>query len=136
VIESALVTYLNTVASITAIVGARIYPLEVPQQAAYPAITYERESTEHVRSMQGESGLARTSLAVTCWARSYDTAKQLADAVRLAIDGFQGTWGTTQVASHLLDETDFLTPVPGNQPQRLIGVQLDLAIWHGETVPA
>lgn len=137
-IESDLVTYLKTVPDITAIVGTRIYPMLVPQgDGNYPAIAYGRAGIQHVISMQGESGTARTTIALACWTRSYESVKTLADKVRLALDGYRGVWGTTDIDGvHLLEEEDTIEASAGDEAKRLYGVQFEFAVWHRESVPA
>ncbi|MCI0351565.1 MAG: DUF3168 domain-containing protein [Acidobacteriales bacterium] len=137
IIEAALVAYLETKATVTSLVGSRIYPQLIPQgDENFPAIAYSRVSSEYVASMEGESGLARTSIALACWARSYETAKDLAERVRLVLDRHRGQWSQVEIGSvSLTGEDELLEASADDAAKRLYGVQLEFAIWHSSKVP-
>ena len=88
-VEAALFNYLSGISGIAAIVGTRIYPLEAPQNGAFPCITFQTISFQHTNSLEGSSGLGAARIQVNCWARNvagstrgYTTALALRDAVR------------------------------------------------------
>lgn len=89
-IETGLVAFLRTDPDIAAAVGARVYPLRLPQAPTYPAITYQRISTMRERPISASAWRAQARFQVDCWADSYGVARQLGDAVRARLDGYMG----------------------------------------------
>lgn len=143
-IESALFSYLSGVGGIAAIVGTRIHPLELPQNAVFPCITYQVISFQHTDSLTGSSGLGTARIQVNCWARNvtgsssgYATMLSLRDAVRDAMDGFSGTWDATNIDhAYILDEGDLFQPSAGVESDRTYGRHIDFEVWHTEARPA
>lgn len=86
-IEEQLNYYLAGNTSIAALVADRIYPLVAPQEAALPYLVYQRISTVRERSHSGPSGLAHPRFQITAAAEEYSTLRDLANAVRGALDG-------------------------------------------------
>ena len=73
-------------ASLTAAVGARIYPDFLAQEIALPAVVYQRADTEYVTTIH--SGLvvgSRVELEVWCLHNTRIGAEGLADLVETAI---------------------------------------------------
>lgn len=77
--------------------GERITPLQLDRQATFPSITYQRISTPRDIAHDGDQGFAEFRTQMNCWAQrtesasGYAQARQLADEVRLALNGFRGT---------------------------------------------
>lgn len=101
---------------IAAIVGAKIYPGEIPQGAAIPAVVYSVEITP-VKSLSGESGLDNGIAEITCWAKHYTDAYLLAQTVRAAF-----------VASGIGFDTQSITETR-DEETRAYGVVLTLSVW-------
>ena len=144
--QSDLLVYLATKAGLTALVSTRIYPqlastraFRVSQTgAAYPYIVIQQISGDHVRHMQGPSGLAKERYQFDCIAETQTVANQVAEQLRLALDGYRGDMGTgpTQVqGAFLLDEGDTLDASPDQDKARAYGVRQDYEIWHDEVKP-
>ncbi len=72
---------------VAALIGDRIYPVKLPQNPTYPAITYFQVSGSPIYTKQGRHG-TRPRVQISCWAKSYTTVKQLAAAVVAAMDGY------------------------------------------------
>lgn len=89
-IEDALYSHLSGHAGLTALVSARIYPMVLPQNPSYPAVTYKKISGPRETSKAGPSGTVRARMQIDCWAESYAAAKQVAKQVRLAMATFSG----------------------------------------------
>jgi hypothetical protein len=91
-IEQAIYSYLSGEAGITDIVGTRIYPIFLPQDTDYPALTYIRISgPEH-----HDIDVSYPRFQISCWAKSYAEAKGLADEVKAAFQRFKGVMGGAQ----------------------------------------
>jgi hypothetical protein len=127
-IEQAIYSILSTDATTKALVGTRIYPNVVPQDATLPAIAYQRISGSRVQSHGGPSNLARPRFQFTCLAVNYSGARAVANAVRQALDGYKNTAASVYVqAGHI--QTDFDSFADG---ENLHAVRVDFYLWHTE----
>ncbi len=79
--------HLENSPEVTALIGDRIYPVKLPQNPTYPAITYFQVSGSPIYTKQGRHG-TRPRVQISCWAKSYTQVKQLAEKVKLAMDGY------------------------------------------------
>ncbi len=106
-IEQAVYDILRNDALVEAIAGDRIYPLLMPQNATYPAITYQRISTDRARSLSGRDYEKRVRLQVDVWSKTFGEAKSLSTAVAAALDDYAGVLAGLQIgACSLVDERD------------------------------
>ena len=121
--ETALVARLGSTAAVTALVGARIYPMLVPQTAALPAIAYQKISPGFLSTLRRTLGLAGPRIQVNSWASSYKDAKAVARAVRNSLNGYDANG----VAALLIDERDLMNP---DGPRH--AVSQDYSIWVDE----
>ena len=135
-LEAAIVAKLKGDAGVKALVASRIYPNVAPKGARGGAyLVYQRISTPRVRSMDGPSGLASPRLQLTCYGPTYAKAMALAEAVRLALDGYAGvTGGVTVQGVTVLDEGDIPDLAVESESIRAYGRRLDVQIWHEEAV--
>lgn len=85
--EKVLYDALKADSAVDAFVAGRIYPNLLPAEATLPAIVYQRVSTTPEYYLTGSANLDHTRIQVSSWAKTYRTAKQLATAVRLALEG-------------------------------------------------
>jgi len=139
-VETGLYTKLTATAGVTTLVSTRIYPLLAPDDATYPNVTYQKISAPRINTHDGPSGLAVCRFQINSWAvttaskHGYQAAKEIADAIRVAIDGVSfAAWGTV-VIQHctLLDESDVFDPSPESEEIRVYGVRQDYEIWSEE----
>jgi len=86
-LESAIRTALVGDASVYAIIGDRVYPLLIPQDAAYPAIAYQRISGKNLRSHDGADSLENVRVQLTLVAESFEMVKNLEKEVNRVLDG-------------------------------------------------
>jgi hypothetical protein len=70
-------------------VGTRIYPVVLPTDCAYPAITYQLISDTSSPTLTS-TGQQQKRVQIDCWSKTYLEAKQLQTAVRAVLDGFAG----------------------------------------------
>jgi hypothetical protein len=95
------------------IVGFQVYPIAVPKTgASLPFIVYKRSNIMRDVALSGPLFVPMVNLQIASWALSYDAVRELADEVRLALDGHTGTLaGATIQDMRLMSETDdFLDP--------------------------
>jgi len=131
-LEEALYAHLSGDADVAALVGDRIYPLLVPQDADLPALAYQRISGVPIYAHDGPPGLARARVQITCLGRSYSEAKDLAARVRAALSGYRGTMGgaggVEVGAAFIENHRDELAEAFGPAPV----ARLDCLIWYQE----
>jgi len=90
------------------IIGDRLYPLVLPQGCILPAATYQEISGTRDHTMDGPSGIASLRVQITTFAVEKKLAKELANRIRLALDGAYGLLGagTSVQRIELLDAHD------------------------------
>ena len=99
--------------AVARIVGFQVYPIAVPKTgASLPFIVYKRANITRENALSGPLFVPVVGLQIASWALSYDSVRELADEVRLALDGHTGTMaGATIQDMRLVSETDdFLDP--------------------------
>lgn len=128
-LEQALYVILTDDATVSGLIGTRVYPLLIPQDAALPAIAYQRISRLQIQTQSGPSCLSRARMQLTCVATTYSGVKALADAVRVVLDGYKGTAASVSVGASFL-ETDADAYADESE---LFSVRMDFRMWHEET---
>jgi hypothetical protein len=109
-INDAIYTYLTTAGRATeALIGTRLYPLNLPQNPTYPAATYQRITSQLTTTGQSEPGDLEDALyQFDAYATSHSGAKALAGALRADLSGYKGDMGGVEVdAIHFQNEYDF-----------------------------
>ncbi len=108
-IDEALYAYLTASSTKTgAIIGDRLYPLELPQNPTYEAATYQQISSQLTATGQNAPGDLEDALfQFDCYALSRKKAKALAKAMRADLSGFKGILSGIKVASLFQNEYDF-----------------------------
>ncbi|MFO8014744.1 MAG: DUF3168 domain-containing protein, partial [Phycisphaerae bacterium] len=77
--------------------------------------------------------LASARVQVDCWAGEYDEAKALAEAVRAALNGYQGTAGGVTVQWIGLEgEGDEAETEKGATDLTVYRVRMDFEVWWKE----
>lgn len=127
-VEEDLVAFVET--NVADVDDERIWPGRRPQGSALPGIVYQRISTPRRSTHTGPSGLAWPRFQFSCWGRTLAEAAGVAEQLRLAIDGYQGTMGGTYVAgAHVANELDDEDTETGHW-RRIV----DVIVWHREAV--
>ena len=109
--QEGLLEHLKARDQITAICGDRIYTNHLPEKPTLPAITIRLVRAEHGRNMDGPNGDVRSTMQVESWSDVYRGSLDLAEQVRLAVQGYVGLIGDVLVRSSAL-EGDVETPEP------------------------
>lgn len=92
-LEEAVVAHLHAAAAVRELVGKRIYPGAAPEASTQPFIVFSEAARQDVRSTDGPSGLASTTLQFDCWAARKLDASAIADRLRSSLEGFSGQMG-------------------------------------------
>ena len=101
-IESAIHYILVNDATVKAIT-TRCYPVIIPQNPTCPLILFTKITGHRDHHLSGPSGVAHPRFQIEAWAETYAGAKELADAIREALDGYSGTAKSTAIHSCLID---------------------------------
>lgn len=139
-IELDLVGYLQSVSSITDIVGQQIWFDHVPQKGgSYPALTWEKFNSEHFHHLQGSAGAAVASFDITACSRDLIECYTLAEAVRLCLQGFSGQWGETSTITSVVLDDDSVGVDPNQDGSDYNWVNkktLSFNVHYKETIPS
>jgi hypothetical protein len=86
-IDESLVQLLTADADIAMQVGGRIYAVQAPQGAGLPCIVYQRDNTGRgpYMHMRGMTGITRVSFTISAIGASLLEVRNLARAIRLAL---------------------------------------------------
>lgn len=132
-----LKTYLETVSALTAIVSTRIYRSRAPQglDEANAHIVYRVLGREPRHYSGSASGIPAYLVECEVFARTPRLAELAKEQLRLALDGYRGTFGSGFVTRAMLtDETDIdIRPVHGDE-RGYPGIRCDFEIAYTETV--
>ena len=111
-IEHALRNRIRSTSDVTDIVGTRVFPIYVPKGQSLPAVVYELVSSDPIGSNDGHSGLTYARFTVEGLSSSYSQVKDLAEKVRLAVDGYSGTEASVAISStrHMGSSDDWTAP--------------------------
>ena len=94
--------------AIEAAAGCTAYPAYVIRDAKPPYVAFARTGTMRERHTRGNAGAPVATFAVTAVASNYLAAKDLANRIRLGVDGFAGVTdaGLEITSTALTDEAD------------------------------
>lgn len=83
--EADLVALLRASAAVAAIVGTRIWPVRMPDNATLPGVVYQRVSTVESPDL-GARSLRESRFQLDCWADRFGDTVTTAAAVIAALD--------------------------------------------------
>jgi len=86
-IEADIIETLTDSEAVDGLVEGRVYALTRPQEDPLPAIVWQRISTVPQNSLNGFSGLDEVRIQFSCYAETLLQAKELAAAMRSALNG-------------------------------------------------
>lgn len=128
-IEEVIFTKLTAHAGLSALIGSRVYPDQLPQRPTLPAITYQRISTQfHATRDQAHGSLERPRFQFDCWAGSRATSRAVAQQLRLALVTLPQASNPRIDVALVQDDFNILEA----EPNRFRAV-MDAFIWHEET---
>ena len=111
-LRGGIVARLKSDATVVSLVGAKVFPLRVPENTLAPAVVYQVLSNPRAHSLDGPIGLAAATVKLGAVSGSFVETVALARAFRVSLDGFTGTLaGGTRVEETVLEsETDVYDP--------------------------
>lgn len=125
--ETDLYSVLIASSDVTAHVGARIYPLVLPQNPTYPALTYELIEPRTIMTLSGPISLSNPQIELNVWARTYKEAKELAGHCNSAVVAAP----TSVFVGNLADTKDLAETV--EEMEIVYRVQQTYSVWHTST---
>lgn len=102
-IEPALYSIVVGDAGVSSLIATRMYPMVMPQNATLPAVSYFEVVAPRDHHGRGASGFVSAIYQIDCWASTHVAARSLAEAVRLALDGYRGRAAGVEVGAVLLE---------------------------------
>ena len=78
---------------ISAQVGTRVYPVKLPQNPTYPAITYQVISNQSEKLLEGPDRIRRARIQIDVWAATISSCQTITNFVRTLLDGQDNTQG-------------------------------------------
>lgn len=119
-IESGVVTRLNAVAAVTNLVSNRIYADVLPDGTAKPAIVYQLISTVPFSSLNADTGKFQSRVQFTLIADTKAQTIQLSEAMKTALQRFQGATDDVTVLDTKLENIfDQVYDLTTNQTARV-----------------
>lgn len=97
--REALVSHLEGMAGLTAIVGEAIYPVVVPQDQdpSAPAVIYRVVSATRTRNHAGPAGQCRRRVQFYIVGNDYLEVESIMESLRIEFDGYAGTLGFSTI---------------------------------------
>lgn len=136
-IEDGLRRLLLSKAAITAMVEGRIRVTKLRQADTFPAIVIDIPTSRHHNDLEGDGGLVESTVSFMCMAHTMQTARELAEAVRLNIAGYEGPAGADTLQGIVVDETTSgFVSFDDHSENGIFSCDVNCTIWHSETVPA
>lgn len=95
---------LSNDASISALVGSRIYPVFAPQEAADPCITYGVEQTTYYETKEAASTLQKNDSTINVFSKTYSECEDIAELVISVLDRYSGTNNGVKVSNTVITD--------------------------------
>jgi hypothetical protein len=93
-LHEAFFAYLTAHPLLGGLIGTRLYPQLIPENALLPAMAYQQISLgDDAMAHDGPLNVVTTTFQFTCQAETYNAAQTLAAALRNALHGFNGQMG-------------------------------------------
>ena len=102
-IDTALYTRLTGFAGLRALIATRVYPPPTPQNGPYPLVTLTLISAVRIYAMGDQTPLVDSRWQIDVWASSSETARAVAEQVRLALSHYHGTSDTVVIDLVLME---------------------------------
>lgn len=130
--KSGLISLLTGEATISALVGSRVFIGKAPEKALLPHIVITQMGSEENTSIDGASGQLRTlTFDIDCRAKRSVEAETLGNAVRTFLDDYSGTAGSYTIGAVFVnDEVDDYEPPADGSDVGVHVVTLDLDIQY------
>lgn len=132
--EQGLATVLVSDPAVAALIGTRIYPVIAPAAADLPFVTWRRSGILRQHTLSGPMGMPTVTLTVDLYATTYEAVRELADRVRLALDGYGGTPADSISVNNvsLENESDGFIQLAGGDIPPVYSVTMTFSVMWSE----
>lgn len=107
----AIQAILAAASGVTALTS-RIYSGRAPRTAAAPYVVHNQIAATPVTTMDGPNTTEQADVQIDCYAQTGSDAMDLAEAVRIAVDGYAGTIATINVRATVRNNQFNAEPLP------------------------
>jgi len=126
--EEELVAFILKDSDIQSMVNGRIGPLPLEQGTKRTSITYFEVGRDDGQTQTGAACLAAHRWQLDCWAKTYAGARNLMEAVRKLLNGFDGPMGGfSRVSFFMENKLDTF-----EDDAKLYRGMLDFVVWYRE----
>lgn len=122
-----MVTQLKATAGVTAIVGAKVYPMLAPQSVDLPYIVYEKTLDAPVNNANGTGSTSQKRYAIYCYATTYAGAQALGAAVQSALSGWVDSAGCVWHLESMMDDAGEVAA--GQDVPEFYAVNQEYSVW-------
>lgn len=131
--EAVLRSALAANATVAGLIGTRIYPVLAPASASLPLVTWRRSSIQREQTLSAPMGMPRVTVEYSIYGTTYENAREIADAMRVVLDGYGGVSGTTQVnQTSLENESDDFVTLAGADLPPVYQITQTYDVWWQE----
>lgn len=114
--EAVLRSRLLANSSVSALVGSRVYAVAAPAAAPLPLVTWRRSGITRSQTLSGPVGVPQVTIEYQIYAATYEAARDVADAMRVVLDGYAGTVDNTTIRhTSLENEVDEFVQLQGSE---------------------
>jgi len=120
--------------AVVSLVSGRIYPLLAPATATLPYVTWRRSGISREQTLGAPMGVPRVTVEFSIYGTTYEQAREVADSMRVVLDGYGGTVDNTQVRQASLEnESDDFVELAGADLPPVYQITQTYDIWWQET---
>lgn len=131
--EQVLMRQLTQSPEVCRLAGLRVFPVLAPVSAALPFVVYQRSQIERRQALADPVGLPRVSVQFDVYAATYEETRQLADAMRVTLDGWTGSaYGVVISQTSLESERDGFVQLDGSELPPVYQVTQIYDVWWQE----
>lgn len=132
--ETVLSRALTESPAVALLVGTRIYPVLAPATATLPFVTWRRAGIQREQALTAPVGVPRVTLEYSIYGTTYRQAREVADEMRVILDGYGGSADNTTVRqTSLEDESDDFVTLAGADLPPVYQVTQRYDVWWQET---
>ena len=130
--ETVLLSALTSSTSVYSLVAANIRPLVVESGTPMPFVTWKRMGIQRTQTLGNPLGTPKLTLQFDIYGSTYDQAREVADAMRVVLDGYGGTVNNTEVKQTSLENEsdDFVSLGGAEMPPAYQITQVYDVIWQ------
>lgn len=115
-IDAALAYKVINTPGVSSLIGARFYPINLPQIATFPLAVYQSITGTSISTHGAPTALPRPRYQIKAWALTFAEVVAIDYAIKTAIDGKRETWGTGASLTVVHECTAFTEPRDDRDP--------------------